>query len=186
VDQYILKNSTIISLYKDNLNSEQLNKMLIIKQKWKFIGYSLIPVRYLLIICFVLLCLKIGIFFENIKIDNSLIIRALILSEFVFVVQKVIHVIYLTKFGVTDIFDVQYFVPFSILIFYKNSLLTYGVKYVLSSLNLFELGFWIILAFFLRKLLNMNFFKSFLFVSKTYGLGILLWFIVILFLDTII
>lgn len=186
LNEYILNETVISNLYKNELSTDQLKKILLFRQKWMILGYILIPVKYLIKFGLVFLCFKIGFIFKNIKIQSSFIFRIIIISEFIFIIQKIAHVGYLYHHEVYDIFDIQYFTSLSMLSFFNDSLLNFGFKFILSSINIFEIAYWFILSIFLTKSLQMKFGSSFSFVMKTYGSGLMLWFIIILFLQVVL
>jgi hypothetical protein len=51
------------------------------------------------------------------------------------------------------------------------------IKLSLTSINLEQLLIILILGIGIHKLMNINYKKAFIITSKTYGLGILLWFV---------
>jgi hypothetical protein len=55
--------------------------------------------------------------------------------------------------------------------------------YPLYAINLVELIFWLLLARGIQYLLNLDFSRSILFVGYTYGLGLMLWMLFIVFLQ---
>ncbi len=52
----------------------------------------------------------------------------------------------------------------------------------LQLVNLFEIAYWLLLADLLKKIINRPFWKSFEFVLSTYGVGLLIWTVFVVFL----
>lgn len=79
--------------------------------------------------------------------------------------------------------DLQYFYPLSALqLFEVKSLATWQI-YPLQLVNIFELVYWILLAYWLKRLLNITLTKGMELVVTSYGTGLLLWVVFITFLS---
>ena len=55
--------------------------------------------------------------------------------------------------------------------------------YPLQLINVFELVYWIFLASLIKIYVNWKFEKSFAFILKTYGFGLLVWVVLVVFLS---
>lgn len=49
------------------------------------------------------------------------------------------------------------------------------IKPLIDLLNVFELAFWLLLSYFMGKLLHFSFLNSFKIVASTYGIGLFIW-----------
>ncbi len=79
--------------------------------------------------------------------------------------------------------DLQYFFPLSALQLFDVKSLPKWQIYPLQLFNVFELIYWVLLAYWLKKLLNLSLNKSMEVVASSYGTGLLLWVVFITFLS---
>ncbi|NBA78875.1 hypothetical protein GOQ04_25205 [Emticicia sp. ODNR4P] len=82
-----------------------------------------------------------------------------------------------------DLNDLQYFFPLSALQLFDVQKLPSWQVYPLQLMNVFELIYWVLLAYWLKKLLNLSLNKSMEVVASSYGTGLLLWVVFITFLS---
>lgn len=66
--------------------------------------------------------------------------------------------------------------------FFSHSELEPWLVYPIQLLNVFELLYWAVLAWQLQEVLKKSFPESLGFVMKTYGVGLTVWVVVVMFL----
>ena len=82
--------------------------------------------------------------------------------------------------------DIQYFYPLSALNIVDYKGLEPWFIYPFQTLNLFELAYWLILAFYIGKATETNMDNGLKIVASSYGSALLLWVITVMFLYLII
>jgi hypothetical protein len=184
---------TKIFLYTDALIYDSLAEQIVTKKiediieqshKWAWIGYVFIPIIYVIKFLLIALVLQTGFFFFERKVSFSIIFKAVMLAEIPFLIIPVIKLFWFlfiqTHYTLNDL---QYFFPLSALqLFDVKSLPTWQI-YPLQLFNVFELIYWILLAYWLKRLLNISINKSMEVVASSYGTGLLLWVVFITFLS---
>ena len=78
---------------------------------------------------------------------------------------------------------IQTFYPLSLLNLVVIENIPQYLIYPLQLINIFELAYWIVLAFLIKVYTNRSFDKSFSFVAGTYGVGLFAWVILVVFLS---
>lgn len=131
------------------------------------------------------LCLGVGIIILEADIQFTKLFRIALLAESVFVLAmacQVLGAIYLIEVRVPD--DYANFAPLSALQFFDVSTLKLWMKHPLRTLNLFEVVYMLVLAYFLTPLLKKGttFWQALGLVGASYGLGLLLWVVALAFL----
>ena len=158
------------------------------QKKWWWFSYAITPVLIGLKVLLVAFCLNFlklldieGI--EKIKFSDFLFLA--LLAELVFVIAgfyKFFNFYWIdTNYSLED---VQTYYPLSLLNF-KDSISTEKwLAYPLQVANLFEIGYWVVLAIGIREFLDnkISFVKSFGLVALTYGIGLLFWVGVVCFI----
>ena len=147
-------------------------------------GYVFIPIIYLLKFSLISLVLLTGFFFIDTKANFSILFKAVMLAEIPFLLVPLIKLFWFLFVQTDYTFnDLQYFYPLSALqLFEVKSLATWQI-YPLQLVNIFELVYWILLAYWLKRLLNITLTKGMELVVTSYGTGLLLWVVFITFLS---
>ena len=169
--------------YGDQLNNFRISKLIEISQKWQWIGYLFIPIAILLRVCFTAICLYTGSFLANIKIGFNQTFRIALISDFVFVSGDLVKLVILIFFkNINTIADLQ-IQPLSLLQLFEQSSVDPIFIYPLSLINFFELIYWLVLAKVLSVEIGQSFDQSIKEVASSYGVGLLLWVLFIMFLN---
>jgi hypothetical protein len=167
----------------ENLTSSQIEDFFNFQKKWQWFGYLFVLIYTLLKTCMIAIVLYIGTFFYS-KNDVTFknIWTCVIQADFLFLLIPVLKIIWLyffqTKYTLEDI---QYFYPLSALNIVGYKGLEPWLIYPFQTLNLFELSYWLILAFFIGKATETTMDHGLKIVASSYGSALLLWVVVIMF-----
>ncbi|MFT3949067.1 MAG: hypothetical protein QM763_19035 [Agriterribacter sp.] len=167
----------------DSLSINQVNEIITLKDKFNWIGYAIVPVILLIKIGIVSAILWTGCFFFNKKISYKSLFTIVVKAEYIFLLVIIFKTTWFYFFHNNySLEDIQYFYPLSVLniIGYKG--LEPWYIYPMQVLNLFECVYWGLLIYMLAKALNMKTDKAFNIVAGSYGAGLLIWVITIMFL----
>jgi hypothetical protein len=181
---FLYTDALVYSSLAEQLTAEKIESMLEQMHKWKWVSYIFKVISYsikFLLISFVLLT---GFFFFDQKVSFLVLFKAVVLAETPFVLIPLIK-LYWFLFVQTNynLDDLKYFHPLSALqLFEIKNLATWQI-YPLQLFNVFELIYWIVLTYWLKKLLNISFNKIIEVVASSYGLSLLLWVVFITFLS---
>lgn len=133
---------------------------------------------------FTAICLSIGLIIVGQDIQISYILKIALVAEGVFVLAMAVQVfgaMYLIEVRIPD--DYANFAPLSALQFFDVSSLKLWMKHPLRTLNLFEVAYMLVLAYFLTPLLKKRtYWQTLGLVGASYGLGLLLWVVALAFL----
>lgn len=173
---------TINSL-AEQFTYKQIQEVLDFQQKWQWLSYIISPLLLLLKISIIAAVLDIGCFFFDKEIKYKQLFGIVVQAEFVFLLVILFKTIWFYVFHQDyTLEDLQYFYPLSAInITGYNNLQTWFV-YPLQVLNVFELAYWAILAYLLGKELNISTNKGLSIVASSYGVGLLIWVVTIMFL----
>jgi hypothetical protein len=167
----------------EKLTSQQLNQYFEFQNKWKWVSYFFIPLYIAIKTSIIAIVLYIGTYFFSPKeVAYKSLWTITIKAEFVFLLVAIAKIIWFyffqTKYTLEDI---QYFYPLSALniVGYKD--LESWFIYPFQTLNLFELAYWLILAYFIGKETETNMDKGLKIVAYSYGPSLLLWVTIIMF-----
>lgn len=180
----LLSDNLIYEFYSEQLSIEQIDNILAQQKKWEWLSYVIVIVLYILKLLMIVLSLYIGFFFFEIKnIRFGEIITIVAKVDLVFFVPVILKILWFTfveeRFTLKDI---QQFYPLSLVNIFDISSLDNWLLYPLQTFNIFEVLFWFALAYELKNYLKEDFTGSFKFVLSTYGSGLFVWVIFVVFL----
>lgn len=183
IDYVLISDDLVFSALGDQLSYERINDIIDSDKKFRWLSYLLLPI--FLLLKFFMVGFSLSLLGIMTGIENSFIqfFKSVVVAEFVFVLPFLLKVLWF-GFIQTDysLSDIQYFSPLSIFGLFQPEEVQSWLIYPLQLLNLFELAYWCILAWQLKDLLNRDFAGSLGFVASTYGVGLLLWVIFVMFL----
>lgn len=160
----------------------QLESIYALNKNWSWLTYLLSPFLIGFKILLVSSILYAGFFFYERKIEFGQLLYISIKCEFLFVLIPVIKFCWFYNIANYTFEDIQYFYPLSALYFIGHKGLDPWWIYPFQTLNLFELAYWFILAYFLGKELKISMDKSFKVVASSYVPMLFSWVILIMFL----
>ena len=104
-------------------------------------------------------------------------------AEFVMLIPGLVKLIWFL-FVQTDytLNDLQLFYPLSLLNLFEPGTLEQYLLYPLQVLNLFEVAYWFALAYGVARVINASLERGFGLVMASYGSGLALWVVLVMFL----
>jgi len=168
--------------FGEQLAVDRIAKMIEMSQKWEWLGYIFIPIIVLIRVSFTAICLYIGCFLANSQIRFRELFKVALLADFVFVLAGIAKLVILIFFkDVNKLEDLQ-FQPLSFLELFPKNTVDKLFIYPFSLLSVFELLYWLVLAWLLSGLLEKPFDNAMRRVASSYGTGLLLWVLFVMFL----
>lgn len=173
----------------EKLSNKQIHYYLELQDKWEWVSYSLLPLILLIKIILISSVLYVGAFFySKTKITFKQLFNVVVKAEFVFLGVGVLKIVWFYFFQTNyTLEDLQYFYPLSALNIVGYKGLEAWFVYPFQVLNLFELAYWLILAYFIGKLAFTTKDKGkpmdlgLKIVASSYGSALLLWVVVVMF-----
>ena len=172
----------IINSFAEKLSSEQVIKTLESKEKWRFLSYIILSILLLLKTSIIAVILDAGCLFFGKEIKYKKLFNIVVKAEFVFLLVIVFKTAWFYFFQTNyTLEDLQYFYPLSALNIIGYEGLQPWFIYPFQVLNLFELAYWVILAYLIGKELNENTDKGMSIVASSYGVSLLIWVVGVMF-----
>lgn len=182
--EYIIKDEHYYRAFGEQVSLSRIDKLLVFIHKWYWVEYILNPIFVLIKICFVAVCLKTGVILLNLDVSFKQLLRIPIIAEIIFVIALFVKIFWLLFHSENLTLEyINYFYPLS----FQNLVMIKDIPqyliYPLQLINIFELLYWIGLAFLIKAYTNFSFDKSLGFVARTYGVGLLAWVVFVVFLS---
>jgi hypothetical protein len=182
-DTMILTKEVFYNTLGEQLTVERIDEMLEKQSEWKFVSYILIPAIIVFQAFLVTICLNCGTIMMNYKIGFRPLFTLVLRSSAVFLIGKLAFT-FILLFSNIQIFDDLVTVnKFALAGFVDKTDVPTWLMPPLSILNIFEVAFWLLLTLGIGRLLQRPFNASLRFVAATYGLGLLMWMVFIIFLQ---
>ena len=168
--------------FGEQLAVSRIEKMFEMSQKWQWLGYIFIPIIVLARVSFTSICLYIGCLLANSPIQFRELFKVALLADFVFVLAGIAKLVILIFFrDVSKLEDLQ-FQPLSFLELFPRNSVDKLFVYPFSLLSVFELLYWLVLAWLLSGLIEKPFENALKRVASSYGTGLLLWVLFVMFI----
>lgn len=163
------------------LATDRIAKMIKLSQKWQWVGYIFASVIILIRVSFTTLCVYIGSFLGNLNIRFKDLFKVALLADFVFVLAGITKLGFLFFRPINKLEDMQ-FQPLSLIELFDKGVVKTFLIYPYSLISVFELLYWLALAWLLSSVIERPFFVSLKLVARSYGLGLLLWVLFVVFI----
>lgn len=178
----------VIEEYGKHIDGIALEKFIHQYEKTSWIYYLIQPIIITIKLIFVTACLfygfEIGKSLKKITVPKSMekisflrIFNFVMIAEFVFILSEILKIIYLASVPgrPSGLKDISYYKPLGIFDIIKVELLDNWEAQLLTNINVFEALYFFVLAYFFAKALELEFQKSFIVVSLSYGIGLIFW-----------
>jgi hypothetical protein len=176
-------NGLLSNSLAEQLTNQQINDFFEFQNKWQWVGYLIVPIVLLIKTSLIASVLYMGtFFFSKTTVTFKQLWGFVITAEFVFLLIPIFKIIWFYFFQtIYNLEDIQYFYPLSALNIVGYRGLEPWLIYPFQILNLFEVAYWLLLAYFIGKITETNMDRGLKIVASSYGSALLLWVVVIMF-----
>lgn len=167
-----------------SFTNDELYRFIETKNTFNILSYLIIPLILLLKLGLIAAIISTGIIISNKNLHFNQVLRTVLLAEFIFVLASFLHScnMYLNK-GNISLDTLPFYYPLSIVsIIGPEKINSDWAIYPLQTANLFEVFYVIAISWLLSRNWKPNFFESLNVVIPSYGLGLVLWVILVAFL----
>jgi hypothetical protein len=177
----IISEEIYVKTFSGQLSSEMIAKMLSIKSKYVWVNYLLAPILLLIKTDLIALCFWIGSFINSSKSKFKDYLRLVLLAETVFIVFTFVRTGLLYYYNFQTLTEISQFQPFTLYSILDIKNIPEYFHYPLALVSIPEVIYWGILVLLLKPLISGNFWTRLGFVAKTYGVGLLIWVSIVVF-----
>jgi hypothetical protein len=176
-------NGLLSNSLAEQLTNQQINDFFEFQNKWQWVGYLIVPIVLLIKTSLIASVLYMGtFFFSKTTVTFKQLWGFVITAEFVFLLIPIFKIIWFYFFQtIYNLEDIQYFYPLSALSIVGYKGLEPWLIYPFQVISLFEVAYWLLLAYFIGKITETNMDRGLKIVASSYGSALLLWVVVIMF-----
>ena len=183
LNKVIISESVYFNTYSDRLDPGRISELINIRGKLEWIGYVLIPLLLLVKLFLITLSIEIGVILKEYKLSIKQIFHVVLIAESVFIIAQVVRNITLFLLDFNTLDDIYNFYPLSILNLVNATSVNIWLIYPLKLANLFTIIYFFVLAHGLSFILKKKPVRMLSFSISTYGLCLLIWVMLIMFLN---
>jgi hypothetical protein len=183
ISNKLLEYDTILSnSLSDQLTQEQLLEYLRLRKDLEWVGYIVMPIILFIKISLIAAIIDVGCFFFEKEIKYKKLFNIVVKAEFIFLGVILLKTGWFLFFMPNyTLEDLQYFYPLSLINLIDYREYKTWFIYPLQIVNLFEIVYWFLLANLLGKSLKLSTEKSLTIIASSYGIGLLIWIIAVMF-----
>lgn len=177
----IFSNSTILAdrfnyeLLINEVSGSDIQEMARRLKNVQLITLFLLPLLLLLKIYLLALLIFGVLSLREITVSLKSLLTILVEAEFAVLLGSLVKVGYLYLYPVDTIDEINRFSPLSLYSAINQAQIPSYLVYILKQLNIFEILYWVILIFGLKKVLSSSFGYAFKITATSYGLIYALW-----------
>ncbi len=179
--KYVLTEQVYYNTLGEQLTIERIDAFIDKQNTWTWLRYFFIPVTLLFQTFLVSICLATGAILLDYKLKFSAIFAMVVKAAVIYAVGKLVYMMVVQFMDIQTIEDLIRADVFSLL-GWVGKIPTW-LYYPLSVVNVFEIVFWLLLAGGMSYLLQKHWTRMVGFVAATYGVGLLVWVLFIVFLQ---
>lgn len=182
--EFIYNKSLYYTSYSESFTKQTIEEMLGFQSRFWWTGYVFSPIILFFKFLYASICINIGAMISVIDIKFRDIFKTVMLAEVVFIIGQAIFLLSL-YFNLNEVTlqNISGYYPLSALYFIgiENVNAQWAI-YPLQTINLFETLYIAVIAWILSKQHKFDFIESLSLVIPSYGLGLLLWVVLVAFL----
>lgn len=182
VNNYIFVDELYYSSYSEILPIDLIKKNIELKNTYTWLSYIISPIIEIIKIYFAVFCLIIGSYIKFGKSNLKPITKIVFTSHFILLLYNALRTVFLFIFEFQNISEILNFFPLSLLSILNLTQELEYLRYPFAVLHIFELLFWFSISYLLKPITNFNFIKNFIFLMKTYGIGLFVWINLMIFI----
>lgn len=182
--EFVYTNTIYYRSYSGTLTQQSIEGMLGFQTRYWWVGYVFIPIILILKFTFTAICISIGATFSLAEFKFKDIFKTVMLAEVVFIVAQIIFmvILYMHLDDIT-LQNIGGYYPLSALsiIGIENVNAQWAI-YPLQTANFFEVFYVVVISWLLSREWESDFFGSLNIIIPSYGIGLLLWVVLVAFL----
>ncbi len=183
MNEFIISRDLYYNTYADQLSADRIDILINIKARWEWTDYVFIPVILFCKILVIALSIEIGAILLDYKVRFIKIFHVVIIAEAVIIIAQVIRNISLFFIDFNTLDEIYNFYPLSVLNLINVKSLDRWLIYPLRLVNVFTVIYFIVLITGLSHILRKRPLRMLLFSVSTYGLCLLIWIMLIMFIS---
>lgn len=179
----ILNDSFFYTSLGNQMSLKRIGDFIINTKNYRWVSFLIMPIYLVIVFYLISLIIYTGVKFFEINITFKKCFKIILLAETIPLISSITKTLYFYIYPPTNLEVLQNFNPLGLSSLLNNDTIPKYLLYPIQQLNLFEVGYWLLLAYGIKSLGNVDFKKALKITSLSYGVGLLIWCIFIVFLQ---
>ncbi len=179
----IITESFYFSSFESFLSMKKIEEIIKFNKKFEWLSYVLLPLFNIFKYTLVSIVIFIGVKLFEIDLNFRDCFKITLLAELVSIISSISRTLYLYIYPPMNYEYLQNFNPLGLSTFLNLNSISKFLIYPLQQLNLFEMLYWLLLAYGIKMHGGINYKKALQITSLSYGVGLLIWCIFIVFIQ---
>jgi hypothetical protein len=180
----IINNNLLSQSFGDQIPVEKINLLLEKRTTYEWAGYLLIVIIAVIKYLVIAGIIQGGMLIYSIEVRFSKILKIVIIAEFIFLIPILIKILWFTFVVPTyDLKELSFFTPLSMLNLFTAGSISSLWVYPLSLINVFDICYIFMLAYGVKKIVNISYDNSLKIIVGSYVPGLFLWVVFVLFVN---
>lgn len=180
---FVMTHELYYNTLGEQLTVERIDAVLKLRSRYEWMAFAMIPLTVFLQALLISICLSTGTILMDYKVPFRRVFGMVMKALTIFALGKVLYVMVLLLIDVQTMDDLIRADVFSLLGWIDKDGLPDWLLYPLGVLSVFEIIFWVLLAVGMGNLLWRPARQMPGFIAVTYGLGLLVWLALVVFLQ---
>lgn len=182
IDYVVLNDLVLYEFYSDKFSESRVYELLDFRKEWLWITYPIKLLIQLITIQIPAMLLYLGLYLGKYEISYKKVFEIVLISEFIFFIPLLIKIIWFSYHPVS-MEVVRLFAPLSLFSLFDAESLQEWLFYPFKVLNVFEVVYWILLAFLLAKYLKSSLDSMLKIVLGYYVSFLFCWVVFVMFIS---
>jgi hypothetical protein len=179
----ILNDTYYYSIFYRKYDLNKIEEIILLTRKYEWISYLISPIFLIIKSEITCVVIYIGIKLFELEITFKNCFKIVLLAEIIPLISSIAKTLYFYIYPPRNLDVLQNFNPLGFSSFLKVDTIPKYFLYSIQQLNLFEVGYWMLLAYGIKSFGNVEFKKALKITSFSYGAGLAIWCILIVFLQ---
>jgi hypothetical protein len=182
IDYLYFTNDIVFAPYLDVYSETRITNLIELRDKWYWVSHLIFPIFFAIECFFISLIIYLGTYLMGKNFDYLKVFKISVVAQIVFVFPEILKLFWFSYYPVT-LDALREFHPLSLFSLFDPELLQEWLYYPFRVLNLFEVGYWLLLAYLLAKHLNQTFDEMLKLVLTYYVRFLFCWIIFVMFIS---
>lgn len=182
-NEYIYNETFYSTAFHGTLDPDRIADTINMRQRFQWMGYLIQPLMLLLRCGLYAASIFTGLYVLDLKLSFNACLRIVIIADIVVFVVNLVRTLHFMSVPPASFADLQYYYPLSISQLLHIEKIPSFYRYPLQQINLFEIGYWLLLVLGIRSFIGLRWGRSFSIVACTYGVASLLWIMTVVFIS---
>ncbi|WP_289031915.1 hypothetical protein [uncultured Algoriphagus sp.] len=153
IDYVVLNDLVLYEFYSDKFSESRVYELLDFRKEWLWATYPIKLLIQLIVLQIPAMLIYLGLYLAKYEISYKKVFGIVLISEFIFFIPLLIKIIWFS-FHPVSMGSVRLFAPLSLFSLFDAESLQEWLFYPCKVLNVFEVVYWILMAFLLAKYLK--------------------------------